>query len=244
MNYKLTISYDGTRYKGWQRLGDTDMTVQNKIENVLFEMFFEPVELHGSGRTDAGVHAVGQVAHFKIDKDVQPKEIKEYLYRYLPDDIVVTGVKKMDDRFHARLNATKKTYVYKIYNDFYHNPFLRKQTLHVQEHLELDAMKKAAAYFIGEYDFSAYTTAKSKKKSNVRTIESVDIFKSGHEIDIHITGNGFLHNMARKIVGTILEVGLGNFKATSVPGIINDKDRSKTGTMAPPRGLYLYKVHY
>lgn len=244
MNYKLTISYDGTRYKGWQRLGDTDMTVQQKIENVLFEMFFEPIEIIGSGRTDAGVHAVGQIANFKIDKDVAPKEIKEYLYRYLPDDIVVTGVKKVDDRFHARLNASEKTYVYKIYNDYYHDPFLRKQVLHVQEHLELEAMKKAANYFVGEYDFTAYTTAKSKKKSNVREIKSIEILKSGHEIDIAITGNGFLHNMARKIVGTILEVGLGNFKATDVPNIISGRDRAKTGTMAPARGLYLYNVKY
>lgn len=244
MNYKLTIAYDGSRYKGWQRLGDTDMTIQSKIENVLFEMFFEPVEITGSGRTDAGVHAIGQVANFKIDKDVSPKELKEYLYRYLPDDIVVTGVKKMDDQFHARLNATEKTYIYKIYNDFYHNPFLRKQTLHVQENLEVEAMRKAANYFVGEYDFTAFTTAKSKKKSNVREIKEIEILKSGHEIDIRITGNGFLHNMARKIVGTLIEVGLGNMKATAVPGIINDKDRSKTGPLAPPRGLYLYNVKY
>jgi len=244
MNYRLTISYDGSRYKGWQRLGDTDMTIQQKLENALFEMFFEPVEVHASGRTDAGVHAVGQVANFKVDKDVTPKEIKEYLYRYLPDDIVVTSVKKVDDRFHARLNATEKTYVYKIYNDFYHDAFLRKHVLHVQEHLELEAMKKAAAYFIGEYDFSAFTTAKSKKKSHVREIKSIEILKSGHEIDISITADGFLHNMARKVVGTILEVGLGNIKATAVPGIINDRDRAKTGTMAPAKGLYLYNVKY
>lgn len=244
MNYKLTIAYDGSRYKGWQRLGDTDMTIQSKIENVLFEMFYEPIEIYGSGRTDAGVHAVGQVANFKIDKDVATKEIKEYLYRYLPDDIVVTSVKKVDDRFHARLNATEKTYVYKIYNDFYHDPFTRKHTLHVQEYLNIETMRKAAQYFVGEYDFTAYTTAKSKKKSNVREIKEIEILKSGHEIDIRITGNGFLHNMARKIVGTILEVGLGNMKATAVPGIINDKKRSKTGTMAPAKGLYLYSVKY
>lgn len=244
MNYKLTIAYDGSRYKGWQRLGDTDMTIQSKIENVLFEMFYEPVEISGSGRTDAGVHAIGQVANFKIDKDVMPKEIKEYLYRYLPDDIVVTSVKKVEDRFHARLSSTEKTYVYKIYNDFYHDPFTRKHSLHVQEHLNLEAMRKAAQYFVGKYDFTAYTTAKSKKKSNVREITEIEILKSGHEIDIRVVGNGFLHNMARKIVGTILEVGLGNMKATAVPGIINDKDRAKTGSMAPARGLYLYNVKY
>lgn len=244
MNYKLTISYDGSRYKGWQRLGDTDMTVQRKIENVLFEMFSETVEINGASRTDAGVHAIAQIANFKVEEDVAPKELKEYLYRFLPDDIVVTGVKKMDDKFHARLNAIEKTYVYKIYNDYYHNPFLRKQALHVQEHLDLEAMKKAAKYFIGEYDFTAFTTAKSKKKSQVRKIDSIEFLKQGHEIDIVITGNGFLHNMARKVIGTILEVGLGNFKATSVPGIISDKDRSKTGTMAPARGLYLQKVKY
>lgn len=244
MNYKLTISYDGSRYKGWQRLGDTDMTVQGKIEEVLFKMFFEPVEVYGSGRTDAGVHAVGQIANFKIDKDVPTKEIKEYLYRYLPDDIVVTSVKKVEDSFHARLSAVEKTYVYKIYNDYYHDPFIRKETLHVQERLELESMKKAAAYFIGTYDFTAYTTARSKKKSMERQILEIDILKSGHEIDISITGNGFLHNMARKIVGTLIEVGLGRMKATEVPGIISSKDRSKTGPIAPAKGLYLYHVKY
>lgn len=244
MNYKLTISYDGSRYKGWQRLGDNDMTVQGKIEEVLFKMFMEPIEINGSGRTDAGVHAEGQIANFKIDKDVSPKELKEYLYRYLPDDIVVTGVKKVDDQFHARLSATEKTYVYKIYNDFYHNPFMRKHVLHVQEQLDLEAMKKAANYFLGEYDFTAFTTARSKKNTNIRKIESIEILKAGHEIDVVIVGNGFLHNMARKMVGTLLEVGLGNMKATEVAGIINAKDRSKTGSMAPAKGLYLYKVKY
>lgn len=244
MNYKLTISYDGSRYKGWQRLGDTDLTVQGKIEEVLFQLFDEPVEIYGSGRTDAGVHAVGQVAHFKNEKDIPPKELKEYLYRYLPDDIVVTGVKKVDDQFHARLNAVEKTYVYKVYNDYYHDPFLRKETLHVQDNLEIEAMKKAANYFIGEYDFSAYTTARSKKKSMTREIIEIEILKSGHQIDISITGNGFLHNMARKIVGTLLEVGLGKMKATEVPGIISSKDRSQTGPVAPAKGLYLYKVKY
>lgn len=244
MNYKLTISYDGSRYKGWQKLGDTDMTIQSKIENVLFEMLYEPIEITGSGRTDAGVHAVGQVANFKVEKDLSTKELKEYLYRYLPDDIVVTGVKKVDDKFHSRLSAVEKTYVYKIYNDFYHDPFLRKHALHVQDDLNIEAMKKAASYFIGEMDFTAFTTAKSKKKSNVRNVLDIEIIKAGHEVNIYVTANGFLHNMVRKIVGLILEVGLGNEKATNVANIIATKDRTKTGTMAPARGLYLYKVKY
>lgn len=244
MNYKLTISYDGSRYKGWQKLGDTDMTIQTKIENVLFQMLYEPVEIIGSGRTDAGVHAVGQVANFKIDKDVSTKELKEYLYRYLPDDIVVTGVKKVDDKFNARLNAKDKTYVYKIYNNFYHDPFLRKHALHVQEPLDIDAMNKAALYFLGEQDFTAFTTARSKKNTNIRNVTSIEIVKVGHEVNIYVTAEGFLHNMVRKIVGTLLEVGLGNFKAEDVKGIIQSKDRALTGTMAPAKGLYLFKVNY
>ncbi len=244
MNYRMTVSYDGGRYKGWQKLGDTDMTVQAKIENVLFEMFYEPVEVIGSGRTDAGVHSVGQVANFKVDKDVAPKEIKEYLYRYLPDDIVVTSVKKVDERFHARLNAKEKTYVYKIYNDFYHDAFLRKHCLHVQEHLDVDVMKKTALYFIGEQDFTAYTTAKSKKKTNVRNVKEIEIVKVGHEINIYVTADGFLHNMVRKIVGSLLEVGLGDMKDSEIKHALNSKDRAATGTMAPARGLYLYKVNY
>ena len=223
---------------------NNSFAVQTKIENVLFEMLYEPIEIIGSGRTDAGVHAVGQVANFKIDKDIPTKELKEYLYRFLPDDIVVTGVKKVDDRFHSRLNAVEKTYVYKIYNDFYHDPFMRKHALHVQESLDIEAMNKAAQYFIGELDFTAFTTAKSKKKSNVRNVTDIEIVKSGHEVNIYVTANGFLHNMVRKIVGTILEVGLGNFKATDVANTIATKDRTKTGTMAPAKGLYLYKVKY
>ncbi len=244
MNYRMKISYDGTRYKGWQRLKNTDMTVQTKIENILFEMLYEPVELIASGRTDKGAHAIGQVANFKTSIDIPTKELKEYLYRYLPDDIVVTSVKKVEENFHSRYHAKEKTYIYKIYNDYYHDPFLRKTSLHVQESLNMEAMKKAADHFIGEYDFSAFTTKKSKTKSMVREIYNIEILKSGHEIDFKVTGNGFLHHMVRTIVGTLVEVGLGRIKPNDIKNIIESKDKLKTGPTLPAKGLYLYDVKY
>lgn len=243
-NYKILVTYDGTRYKGWQRLGDSDQTVQGKIEDVLTKMTLEPVEVIGSGRTDAGVHATGQIANFKLVDELSASEIKEYLYRYLPDDIVVKKVQKVDDKFHSRFNAESKMYTYKIWNNHQHDPMNRKYTLHVQEGLNIEVMEKACEYFIGKYDFSAFTTAKSKKKSMVRDIKSINIVKEGSLVYITVEADGFLHKMVRKIVGTLLEVGLGRMKLNVVPEIISQKDRSKSAPIAPPHGLYLTSVKY
>ncbi|MFS0864778.1 tRNA pseudouridine(38-40) synthase TruA [Fredinandcohnia sp. 179-A 10B2 NHS] len=243
-NYKLTIQYDGGRYKGWQRQGNGDQSIQGKIENVLTEMVGEQIEIIGCSRTDAGVHAFSQIANFKTHKPFTESEVMNYLNRYLPSDISIIEVTIVHDRFHARYNAKDKTYLYKIWNKDYSNPFMRKYSMHVTEKLNLAKMKSASSYFIGSHDFTSYSNAKSKKKSMVREIYSIDFNEKNGFIEIRIRGNGFLYNMVRKIVGTLIEVGLGEKDPDSIPSIIESKERIQTGRMADAEGLYLEKVDF
>ncbi|MFD0048945.1 tRNA pseudouridine(38-40) synthase TruA [Actinomycetes bacterium NPDC127524] len=243
-NYKMTIQYDGGRYKGWQRLGSGDDSIQGKIENVLTELAGEKIEIIGSGRTDAGVHALAQIANFKMSEGKTESEIMEYLNRYLPQDISVVEVISVPDRFHARYNAKEKTYLYKIWNEQYTNPFMRKHSMHVDQMLDITKMEAACQYFIGKHDFTAFSNAKSKKKSMVREIYSIDIEENAGFIEIRVRGNGFLYNMVRKMVGTLIEVGLGEIEAESIPGILESKERVQTGRMAYAEGLYLEKVDF
>lgn len=243
-NYKITIQYDGSRYKGWQRLKDNDNTIQAKLENVLSKMTSEKIEVFGSGRTDAGVHAENQIANFKTNFEGNTQEIMEYLYRYLPDDIVVKKVEVVDERFHARYNAKGKKYVYTINNSRVHNVFDRKYTYHVDKKLNIEEMQKAANVLIGEHDFKSFTTMKSKEKSTVRNIYSIKIDKKEEYVYISVCGSGFLRNMVRIISGTLIEVGIGNLKTEDVIDILYRKDRSVSGPTAPPEGLSLMEVQY
>jgi len=243
-NYKLTIQYDGGRYKGWQRLGDGENTIQGKMEYVLSEMTGVRTELIGCSRTDAGVHALSQIANFKTILDLSEAEIKTYLNQYLPNDISVTEVVLVTESFHARYHAKGKTYLYKIWNEEHSNPFMRKYSMYVEKKLTISEMKKASRYFIGEHDFTAFSNAKSKKKSMVREIYSIDIEELDDFIDIRVCGNGFLYNMVRRIIGTLVEVGLGKTNAEDIPGIIISKERYQTGSMADACGLFLEKIEY
>ncbi|CUH93337.1 tRNA pseudouridine(38-40) synthase TruA [Herbinix luporum] len=243
-NYRLTIQYDGGRYKGWQRLGRGENTIQGKLENVISELIGVDTEIIGCSRTDAGVHALCQVANFHTDKQFTEKEIMDYFIRYLPKDISVVKVELVPDKFHARYHAKSKTYLYKIWNRKYPNPFMRKYSMHIEEKLDLEEMKKAAAFFIGKHDFTAYSNAKSKKKSMVRNIISIDIKEEEGFVNIRICGDGFLYNMVRKIVGTLIEVGLGKKKPCDIPHILESKLRKETGIIAEAGGLYLEKVEY
>jgi tRNA pseudouridine38-40 synthase len=243
-NIKLIIQYDGSRYKGWQRLGDTDMTIQGKIESVISKMNDESIEIIGSGRTDVGVHGIGQVANFKTNSDMSIEDIKDYLYKYLPEDIVVSDIEEVDDRFHSRYNCTSKIYLYKIWNSKYHDPFLRKYTNHIEKSLDIDLMKKACVYLIGEHDFTSFASSKSKKKSNVREIYSIDIQRQNELIEIYIHGNGFLHNMVRIIAGALIDVGLKRIKPENIKEMLEAKDRTKASDTAPAKGLYLYEVNH
>jgi len=242
-NYLLTIQYDGSRYKGWQRQGEEGgNTIQSKIENVLAEMVGKHVGLIGSSRTDAGVHALDQKANFRIAERLAESEVQDYLNRYLPEDISVTDVTLVPRKFHARFHAKSKTYLYRIWNRKYPNPIERKYSMHIKEPLDLAAMRKASQYFIGAHDFTAFSNAKSKKKSMVREIYSIEMSEKEGFIEIRIRGNGFLHNMVRKIVGALIQVGLGEMEAETIPEIIESKDRSRVGLLADACGLFLEKV--
>lgn len=244
-NIKLVLQYDGTRYSGWQRLGDTDKTIQGKLEQVLTRMTGTNTEVIGSGRTDAGVHALGQVANFITEDSRSVDEMKAYLNQYLPEDIAVTEVTEVQGRFHSRLNAVSKTYLYRIWNLPYTNPFIRKYSLHIPEpFLKVKAMKRAAEFLIGEHDFSSFASQTSKKKSNVRSISAIEFEKKDGLIEIGITGDGFLYNMIRIIIGTLLEVGLGKMQPEQMAEILESKDRQKAGPTAPPHGLFLMDVIY
>ncbi len=243
-NYRLVIQYDGGRYRGWQKLGNTENTIQGKLERVLAELTGEDTEIIGCSRTDAGVHAFGQIANFHTGRHFSEAEVMDYFTRYLPEDISVIDVDIVSDRFHSRYNAKSKTYLYRIWNREYSNPFMRKYSMHVAEKLNITDMLKVGSYFTGEHDFTTYSNAKSKKKSMVRNISSIDIKGEEGFINIRICGDGFLYNMVRKIVGTLTSVGLGEIEAKEIPHIIDSGVRKETGRMAEPWGLYLERIEY
>lgn len=243
-NYKMTIQYEGTKYDGWQRQGNTSNTIQEKIEEVISKLLDEEIELSASGRTDAGVHALGQVANFKTEKDLDTDSMLMQINRYLPKDVRVLELKKADLRFHSRLNAKRKTYVYRIDNTPYGSVFDRKYAMRFNEKLDVKAMTEAASYLVGEHDFKSFCTKKNMKKSTVRIIYSVDISQNNGIIEISFCGNGFLYNMVRILTGTLMEAGRGRIKPTDIPDIIEAKDRGKAGFTAQPEGLFLKSVEY
>ena len=242
-NLRLDLCYDGTRYRGWQRLPGTDNTIQGKIEGTLSRILGEPIEISGSGRTDAGVHAQRQVANFHCNSTVPAKEILSKLRQYLPEDIGVLACRDVSDRFHARLNAKEKTYRYRIWNSAEPCVFQRRFVTVLPQPLNLAAMRKAATYFHGEHDFRAFCGNAKMKKSTVRYIRSLEIESVDNEIQITVTGNGFLHNMVRILVGTLIEVGLGQREADSIP-LLFGAARAEAGYLAPPQGLCLQEVFY
>ena len=244
MNYKAILQYEGTRYRGWQTQGNTENTIQGKLEALLTKMTGEPVEVNGSGRTDAGVHAAGQVISFRCKTKASPEEICRYMNEYLPEDIVVLSVEEAAPRFHARLNAVRKTYVYRIWNAPVRNVFRRKFTTWIQKTLDLEAMERAAALLCGTHDYRAFCSLKKFKKSTVRTIEKIEIGKMGQEIRISYTGDGFLYHMVRILTGTLVEVGLGLRKPEEITEILESQDRTKAGRLMPPEGLTLERVEY
>ncbi len=243
-NYKLTIAYDGEHFRGWQRLGNTENTIQGIIEKALSAMLGYPIEIVGASRTDAGVHALAQTANFKIADNLNCQEIKHFLNHCLPKAISICAVEEVSERFHARYNAKSKTYLYKIWNESYSNPFMRYYSMQVEQKLDLLQMKNASQYFLGQHDFTVYSNAKSNKKDKIRTIHSLEIEQKQGMVEIRICGDGFLYNMVRKIVGTLIEIGLGEKKAEEIPLILLSDERILTGEMAPPEGLYLEQISY
>lgn len=243
-NYKIILQYDGTRYDGWQKQGNTDQTIQGKLEAVISKMAGTETEVHGSGRTDAGVHAYGQVANFHLEKKWDSEELKDYLNRYLPEDIAVFSVEEADERFHSRLNAAKKTYTYYVDMGPKKNVFTRKYVYGLGQKLNLSAMEQAAVKLCGTHDFKSFCSNKKMKKSTVRTIHSITFHQRDQVLEIRYTGDGFLYNMVRILTGTLIEVGMGKRDPGSMEQIVQAKDRQAAGYTAPPEGLFLTKVEY
>ena len=232
-NYKLTLCYDGTRYRGWQKQGNTAQTVQGKLETLLSRALEQPVEIAGSGRTDAGVHARMQVCSFRADTDKSCAELLALLREYLPEDIGALALEKAPERFHARLSTVRKTYIYRVWNR------------HAEPRpLDLDAMRRAAAQLCGRHEFSAFSTGKKTGRAATRTIESIGIERCGEEVRLTYTGDGFLYNMVRILTGTLLEVGLGERRPDDMEAILASHSRASAGFTAPAQGLFLWDVTY
>lgn len=242
-NIRLDISYDGTRYQGWQRLAGNDNTIQGKIETALTRILGDPVEISGSGRTDAGVHARGQVASFHCGSEMSCGEMLSELRKYLPEDIGIESCKDASPRFHARLNAREKTYQYRLWNSEKPCVFERRYVYQLPEALDVEAMQEAARYLLGTHDFGAFCTHRKTKKSTVRTIRCFTVARVGEEIRFRVTGDGFLHNMVRIMVGTLIEVGQGKRSPDSIPELF-EKKRQDTGYLVPGKGLCLEEVVY
>lgn len=242
-NLRLDICYDGTRYRGWQRLPGKDDTIQGKLETTLSRILGETIEISGSGRTDAGVHAQGQVANFHCESTMPAGQILEDLRRYLPGDIGIYSCKDVSPRFHARLNAKEKTYCYRIWNSESPCVFQRRFVAVMPEALDVSAMEAAAAYLVGEHDFSAFCGNAKMKKSTVRYIRAITIRRVGEELQLSFTGNGFLQNMVRILVGTLVEVGRGEREPERIPLLFGGR-RADAGFLAPAQGLCLMEVEY
>ncbi|MCC8066056.1 MAG: tRNA pseudouridine(38-40) synthase TruA [Clostridiales bacterium] len=246
-NFCLILQYDGTRYNGWQRQGNTPNTIQEKLETILEQLYGEEIDLNGSGRTDAGVHALRQVANYRIPRVLSRyscQEIQDYFNDYLPADIRVLSVQKMEERFHARLNAAGKLYEYRIDCGEVAHVFDRRYLYRIEEPLNLQRMQEAAEYLTGTHDFRSFCANRQMKKSTVRTIYDISFDLNDGILTIRYHGDGFLYNMVRILTGTLIEVGTGDTLPSQIPRILEAKDRSFAGFTAPPQALFLVDVFY
>jgi len=243
-NYKFLLAYDGTRYQGWERQKTADATIQGKLENVIERMVGSYTEVIGCGRTDAGVHAKGMVANAVFDTDMTPEDICKYLNHYLPEDIAVLEVKTASERFHSRYNAVGKTYCYTCYIGDTKPVFERKYVYVLEEIPDIKRMRRAAEILVGTHDFASFCANKKKKKSTVRTVDTIDIKWEGDYLKFTFHGDGFLHHMVRILVGTLLEVGFRKRSPESMKELLEAKERAKAGVTAPAQGLCLMSVDY
>lgn len=253
-NFKMILQYEGTRFKGWQKQESTDNTIQGKLEALLTKMVGEKVEVQGSGRTDAGVHALGQVANFHADTQMSTDEILQYMNTYLPEDIAVISLEEVPERFHSRLNAKGKTYCYRVIHSKLPHVFDRRYVHMVEGEPDVEAMREAAKYLIGTHDFKAFTSSKKGKKSTVRRVDEIRIekvestsmlfSKEQDEIRFTYSGNGFLYHMVRIMTGTLLEAGMHKRKPEEIAEILDSGCREKAGELVPAKGLTLMEVRY
>ena len=243
-NFVMTLCYEGTRYRGWQRQGNTPNTIQGRIEAALSELLDQPVEVQGSGRTDAGVHARMQTASFRAKTRIPPEKLLKLLRAALPADIGVLDLCEAEPRFHARLNCTGKTYVYRIWNSDAPNVFDRRWQHVVTDALDLAAMQRAGDALCGTHDFTSFCSNRNMKKSPVRTLRSVTVTRAGGEVRLTFTGDGFLYHMVRILAGTLIEVGRGERAPEEMEAILAARDRAAAGETAPAQGLTLWETEY
>lgn len=245
---KLTLEYDGTDFNGWQIQSGKKRTVQGEIEKALLKIFKQKTRIIGSGRTDSGVHAQGQVAHFQTSSVMTPHQILKALNASLPEDIAVVGAQKASENFHAQYSAKSKTYRYTILNRNSRSPFLRRFSCFYPHLLDLTLMRREASHFLGKKDFRSFQAAdpasQDQRKTSLRTIKRLEVKKKGSFIEIVIEADGFLYKMVRNIVGTLLEIGSGRRSRGDMKTILGQRDRRAAGVTAPPEGLSLVKVKY
>ena len=243
-NIKLVIEYDGKEFNGWQKQPNK-LNIQGEIERAIKQITGEEVGLTASGRTDAGVHALGQVANFKTNSNIPIEKIPIALNSNLKKSIVIKSAEEVEERFHSRLNCKRKTYRYIINNSRYGTAIYRNLETHIPMKLDIQKMQEAVKYFEGEHDFKAFKASGTSSKSSVRTIYNAEVIDAGNErIYIELTGSGFLYNMVRIISGTLVEVGLGKIEPSEIQTIIESQKRENAGKTLPPQGLYLVNVEY
>ena len=243
MRVLLRVAYDGTGYSGWQ-IQPNAVTVEKVLIEALEALFGKKVEIIGASRTDAGVHAYGNVAVFDTDTKMPAEKISYALNQRLPEDVRVQESVEVEADFHPRHRDCVKTYEYRIWNDKFESPLNRLYSHFYYGKLDVDAMKEACGYFVGEHDFTSFCSAGSQVVDKVRNIYSLDVTREGRLITIRVTGNGFLYNMVRIIAGTLLRVGEGKIKPSEIPAIIEGKDRNLAGPTAPAKGLALVEIKY
>lgn len=240
---KLIVSYDGTRYHGWQKQDDVS-SIQEELEKACKELFMQEIKIQGAGRTDAGVHALGQCATFMVKTTVPMKRVPLVLNRILPPDIVVTSAQVVADKFHVRYSAKSKTYQYQIMNADYPIPQMRHYADFVHIPLNVEAMNEGAQYFVGHHDFVAFCASRNEKKTTTRTIHYAKVTQIGAMVTFEVCGNGFLYNMVRIMVGTLIQVGIGKIEPADVRRIMVSKNRQNAGKTVPACGLTMCHVEY
>jgi len=242
-NVRILVAYDGARFFGWQRQ-DGFESVQETIEEGLEAFLHRPVVVHGAGRTDTGVHALGQVAHFHVDTPLDDNRLRRALNAHLPPDVVVRALETCPAEFHSRFHARGKRYLYLIWTDAEPSPFVRGRAWAVRGVLDVDAIRRAAAHLVGEHDFTSLASSGSPRRSNVRTITSLRIVRRRNRLALVVQGNGFLYNMVRTIAGSLVDVGRGRTSVDEFAAALAALDRSRAGPTAPAAGLYLLSVRY
>lgn len=242
--YRMRVAYDGATYHGWQRQKGTDRTIQQKLEEALSRILQDRIRVTGASRTDAGVHALAQVAHFRTRRAVDPKKLTVGVNALLPPEIAVRSLRRVRGRFHARFDAVGKRYSYRIWNSPGKPVWIRDRAWHVRAPLNLAAMRRAARGLLGRRDFRSFSTTDRRRGGTVRRLIAIRIARRGRLVRVDFEGDGFLYNMVRAIVGTLVEVGRGRIAPGAVTGILAARDRRQAGPTAPGRGLFLERVFY